>query len=177
MAETTTETVAIDASVMDEGQRLAFIETFGRLLYSGTGSTSNFSRQLGVTESDGLRVLVGLPAQDLGEQQRRVFEAIYAYTLGLAPRPRPEIWTAEPGWTPINPRRSEERSIEQCQLDLEFVDSFPIRRSVWEKQILMADLKAIEGKIQRGGDLSAANLRLYIALAVFGIRDPSQFFV
>jgi len=168
---------ALKAEALSDQQRLMFIDNFARMLYSGQGSASNFARQIGVTEADGLRVFLGMPASSLTDQQRRIFEAMYAYTLDLPVMPRPELWTDEPTWTPINPRRPAERSIEQCQLDFEFIESFGIRRAVWEKEILLSDMKAVAAKIERGGDLSATNLRLYMALALFGFRDPSQFFV
>lgn len=172
-----TTVIALKAEALTEGQRLHFIDNFARMLYSGQGSSSNFARQIGVGEADALRVFVGMPAASLEEKQRRIFEAMYAYTLDLPVIPRPELWTEEPDWMPLNPRRSSDRPIEQCQLDFEFIESFGIRRGIWEKEILLADTKAVAAKIAQGGDLSTTNLRLYMALALFGFRDPSQFFV
>lgn len=169
--------IALDAEALTDEQRRAFIDNFASMLYSGKGSTSTFSRQVGVSEADALRVFLGLPAASLGWQQRRIFEAMYAYTLGLPVMPRPELWTDEPTWMPVNPDRNADRPIGECELDLEFIKSFGIRRGVWEKEILMADLSALASKIVQGGDLSVTNMRLYMALAIFGFRDPSQFFV
>lgn len=169
--------IALNADAFSDEQLAAFINNFARMIYSGKGSTGNFARQLGVTEADALRVFLGMPATALDEQKRRIFEAMYAYTLNLPVVPRPELWVTEPTWMPINPHRATDRPIGECELDLEFINSFGLRRGVWEKEILKHDLTAVASKIVYGGDLSATNLRLYMALALFGFRDPSQFFV
>lgn len=169
--------IALNADMLTDEQRRAFTDNFTSMLYSGKGSTSTFSRQVGVSEADALRVFLGIPTASLGWQQRRIFEAMYAYTLDLPVMPRPELWTSEPTWTPMNPYRNTERPLGECEFDLEFMKTFGIRRGVWEKEILMADLGALASKMVHGGDLSATNLRLYMALAMFGFRDPSQFFV
>lgn len=171
------KTLALRSDVLTDLQRLEYIETFGRMIYSGHGTASNFSRQIGVSEADALRVFLGIPSSNLTDTQRRVYEAVYAYVLGLPVKPRPELWTDAPEWMPQNPRRTDDRSIEVCCLDFEFIESFGIRRGVWEKEILLADLGAVAAKAKRGGDLSGSNLRLYMALAMFGFRDPSQFFI
>lgn len=169
--------IALDAEALTDEQRRAFIDNFTSMIYSGKGSASTFARQIGVSEADALRVFLGMPAASLGQQQRRIFEAMYAFTLDLPVIPRPELWTEEPVWSPVNPDRNTDRPIGECELDLEFIKTFGIRRGIWEKEIVMADLGALASKITQGGDLSATNLRLYMALALFGFRDPSQFFV
>jgi len=173
----TNRLIALKAEALTDAHRRLFIDNFARMLYSGTGSTSNFARQVPVSESDSLRVFLGMPEAELDDRRRRIFEAMYAYVLDLPVVPRPELWTDTPAWCPVNPRRNHDRPIESCQLDFEFVDTFGLRRTIWEKEILFATLGPITTKAKQGGDLSATNLRLYMALALFGFQDPSQFFV
>lgn len=158
-------------------QRLEFVETFGKMLYSGQGSTSNFSRQLGVTEADGLRVLLGVPDIWLTIQRRRLFEAMYSYMAKEPIKQRPDLWVEGGGWVPKNPRRSEGRPLDECRLDFDFVESLGIRRSVWEKEILMTTYQVVSTKYGSGGSTEGVNMRLYMGLALFGFSEPEQFFV
>ncbi len=177
MMNTTNTMVAINPDGLTDAQRLQFVETFTRMLYSGQGSTSNFSRQLGITEADSLRVMLGVPPAWLTDQKRRLFEAMYSYLRGEPVTPRPEIWIDGVGWSPKNPRHNADKALDDSQLDFEFLDLFGLRRTIWEKEVFRATLGAVVQKVSRGGDISDTNLRLFMALALFGFSEPEQFFI
>ena len=172
-----TDLIALKAEAFSEVHRLGFLNAFGRMIYSGQGSSNTFGKESGFVESDGLRIFLGVPRETVTYRQRRGYEAVYAYVMGEPAVLRPQLWTDSPTWMPTNPRHKGQKPAQDRRLDLEFVHSFGLRRRVWEKEILMVDLDALKRKMDAGGDLSDTNLRLYIALAMFGFGDPDQFFV
>ena len=95
--------IAIDTKSLSFEQAVSFIGNLSRLLYTGTGSSNNFGRQLDVSEVDGLRVLLGVPDSWLMPKRQQVLEMVYAHTFGLTFKAHPEIWTNEPAWSYTNP--------------------------------------------------------------------------
>ena len=172
-----TDLIALKAEAFSEAHRLSFLSAFAKMIYSGQGSTNTFAKESGFVESDALRIFLGVPRETVTYKQRRGYEAVYAYVTGESVIPRPELWTDSPTWMPTNPRHKATRATQDRRLDFEFIDSFGLTRRVWGKEILMADLDALKRKMDAGGDLTVTNLRLYLALAMFGFSDPNQFFV
>lgn len=159
--------IALNAQVLNESQIILYIKNFVDL-FGTTGSKSNFSKQLTLKASDGLRIWLGIPQAEMTVANRRLFEAVYAYTFNT-PMPDKEIWVEEPNWHPINPRS---RGLsEQTRLDLEFCDYLGPHRALWENEILFVPLQNASSS-----NLSPKQFRLFSALAYFGFPDPHQFF-
>lgn len=78
---------------------------------------------------------------------------------------------------PSNPRFNVRVPLAERKLDIEFIDSFGIRRTVWEREILMTSLAGLIAKMESGSDMTDINIRVFVALAMFGFADPDQFFV
>lgn len=167
----------LNPDAFDSDQRLEFIQSVARLLYSGQGSAGRLARHVELRESDGLRVLLGTPSSTVSSREKRVLEAVYSYVLQVPAVPRPDLWVSDSPWSPINPRRTSPRALDRCSIDFDFIESFGLRPAVWENEILFLDWKALVAKTKRGTDMSTTNLRAYTALAVFGFSDPSQFFI
>ena len=159
--------VAIITCDLEFEEALSFTSNLSRLIYSGLGSSTTFAKELGVTEADGLRALLGMPESWLTPRRQQVLETVYAYTFGLAFKAHPGIWTTEPDWKYTNPNATT-ANFENSVLDLDYIDAFGLRRSIWEKQILYTKLK--------NTGTAEQNFRLYMALALFGFPEPQQFF-
>lgn len=169
--------IALNTDRIDHFKRMEFIKASTSVFYSGQGSWSNFSRSLDIRESDCLRIFLGVPPLWLTRHRRSFFEAVYSYIgCGMA-EGNPPLWTDNPHWMPINPRKGRDLPLPECHIDEEFLESFGIRPQIWEKEILIADLNAAQRKPRTPANGADTNLRLYLALSMFGFSDPSQFFV
>lgn len=175
--------VAIKTCHLKFAQALSFSSNLSRLIYTGLGSSNTFGRQLGVTEVDGLRALLGVPESWLTPWRQQVLETVYAYTFNLPFKSYPDIWTTEPDWRYTNPNATE-ATFENSVLDLDYIEAFGLRKSIWEKEILYTQLKNtgpvsyrdVGGRTASGTKAEERNFRLYMALALFGFPDPRQFF-
>lgn len=151
-----------------------FTTTLTALFDNGKGRGSNFAAALPLRESDALRVLVGVPDNWLSDERQLLCEAVYNHAFARPFAARPELWQA-PAWQPQNPARVA-APLAESVFDEAFAQSLGIRLSVWEKEILIADLGSYRQRQRRGESTADANLRFLIALAMFGFADPWQFF-
>lgn len=166
---------AIDTSKSTNKQTLQFLQNFARLIYSGAGGRPKLSVCVDMLESDGLRVLLGVPESWLTDPRQRLIESVWAYTLGLPFRPHPEIWTDQAVWCVTNPRVSAEYPLDSgTTLDADFIASFGLRTGVWEDQVLQSP--GIIAKIKRNDISDDMLFRCFMALASFGFREPHHFF-
>ena len=159
--------IAIITCDLEFEEAVSFSNNLSRLIYSGLGSSNILGRKLDMAKADGLRALLGVPESWLTPWRQQVLETVYAYTFDLALTAHPGIWTTEPDWKYTNPNATN-ANFEHSVLDLDYIESFGLRRAIWEKEILYTQLKNPRGAEQ--------NFRLYMALALFGFPEPQQFF-
>ncbi|MFA0000417.1 hypothetical protein AB4428_19090 [Vibrio lentus] len=170
--------IAINTEGLDKQDILQFISNFSQLLYSGQGSSNQFSKQLGVKETDGLRVLLGVPDTWMTTERQQIIEAIYAYTFSLPFGAHPEIWTNAPSWSyPNIDAITSKADMDNSVLDFDYLESFGIRMGQWEKEVLKANLTSYKVKANSGDSLGVNNFRLFMALVLFGFPNPYDFFV
>lgn len=160
-------------------EAVEFIKIVASLKSNGPGSRNQFSEQLDILESDGLRVLLGkVPESWVTEERKRLFVALSNIVSKQCRQNFPGYWSdTEEGWRPKNNRAQQTFDLANAVPDFEFMDSFGLRKEVWEREILKADMNALKSKVSQGADMQNTNLRLYAALAMFGFDEPEQFFV
>lgn len=164
---------AIDTSKHNSAQTFRFIDTFARIIYPGRGQKTNLGETLKLNETDGMRVLLGVPESWLTDSRQAVIESVWCYAVGAPLRPRRNIWTDEPTWDVVNPNATDALFNPGTMLDTEFIASFGLRSGLWEEIMYVRDITA---KTLRADVSEDMLMRAYVGLAAFGFRDPLQFF-
>lgn len=166
--------IAIDTSALTEHDIRTFLVTFQDFIHSGNGKLPAASAELGLDPSTPLRTLVGLPEKGMRFELRRAIEAAFACALC---RPIDAgIWTRKPNWAPANPTAATPLStFDDVALDLEFIESFGLRRHVWEQYVFRLG-DGVLSDMKLGRHTRTQMLRAYVHALAFGLPDPWQFF-
>ena len=149
------------------------IEQFCSALYAGKGGYPTFLRELKVTPDFPMRCFVGIPEDAFTPSQRVLAEAYCQHLMSIAPG---DLWVTDQPWSPINPNRVE-APLDRCIFDAQWAISLGLSRIRWEDNVLMSS-SAIsrQAKLPNREGMFEQNIRLLLALAVYGFSDPMQFF-
>lgn len=113
-----------------------FISEFSGNLYSGDGKKPMMLDRFGIGPEFPVRLLVGVPQKAMTREQRLIAEAFCQTIFGYATTAK-KLWQYGRGWMPMNPNRTP-CSIHESRLDIEFMQSLGISKSVWCNDILIA---------------------------------------
>lgn len=151
----------------------AFIERFSEVLYAGKGGLPTFLKQLNIGPDFPLRCLVGIPEEDFTTPRRLLAEA---YCKHIAGAEISNLWTSDRKWRPTNVGRKV-APLERCVFDTEWALSLGLPRGRWETDVLMSTSALTrQARLPNRDGIFAQNVRLLLALAVYGFDDPEQFF-
>ncbi len=166
-----TRFIGINISDWPEGADIRFISEMSRTIYTGDGTIPSFSQKQNLDDSTPLRLLVGIQKKDLSVQQKKFTEAFFAYHHNIIKDNMPSIWTGKPNWRPLNPARIP-APIKESRLDYDFLVSLGLRPATWEQHVFLQELT----RAKRGQSSEQETVRLYLALSMFGLQLPEQFF-
>ncbi|EJG1710629.1 hypothetical protein CDB79_RS18785 [Vibrio parahaemolyticus] len=170
--------VAINTSELSTDEIILFIKTFAQIFSSGQGSKTLLSKSLSLGESDGIKALLGVSEEWLTNERRTVIEGVYAFCFKHPLPLTTNIWQKPEPWKIKNPNSIDHtHDMNKCLLDFGYLESFGIRMSIIEKEILLIDSKAYLSKVDSNAQLEQSNLRLFTALALFGFNNPYEFFI
>lgn len=170
-----TKLVGINNENITHKEIISFTHNYARVIFSGKSAANSFSRWLSVNEMDGLKLFLGVPDAWLTVNRQRFAEIIYADLFKLSFGSHPEIWIDEPKIVFPNLNYIEGLKIDEAVLDLDFVDSFGIRKSAWEKEVFFSD--SIFTRVKRNTATVESMYKSYLSLAMFGFSNPEHFFV
>ena len=162
------QVLALDASKFSTDDIALYATTFCGLFNLSNGNSSRFSKSLTVKPSDGLKVWLGIPAEEMTREHIMLFNAIYSYTFNTA-MPTDTAWTSFPNWQPKNHKSSGHA--KNKALDLEFMEYLGLPFKVWREEIMYSSLKEPHPKDE------FKHMHYFAALAHFGFPDPHQFFI
>lgn len=148
-----------------------FITDFSGSLYSGDGKKPAMLERLGIGPDFPVRLLVGIPQKSLTREQRLIAEAYCSMVFGRMPGDTKGLWQYGKGWQPKNPTRRP-GSLKDCQLDIDFMLSLGINKSIWCNDILLAPAAIEAAKTARPSTM----MRHLFALVAYGFSDPYVFF-
>lgn len=170
--------IAINTHPLKQQDIVHFNRLFSQLLGNGQGSKATLSKSLPLQESDGIRLFLGVPDEWLTDERKRIIEGVYAYAFKQPLPLNINIWKKPDGWTIPNPNAiSAGHDMNSCMFDFDYIESFGVRLSAIEKEILMADSKPYLNKANNASSLEQLNLRFFTALILFGFSNPYDFFI
>ena len=151
----------------------AFIEQFSDALYAGKGGYSTFLKRLDIGPDFPLRCFVGISETDFTPPRRLLAEAYCQHLLGID---LTTLWVTDCPWKPLNLSRTA-APLAQCVFDIKWALSLGLSRTRWENDVLLSNsaLTRQERLPSREG-IFGQNVRLLLALAIYGFADPWQFF-
>ncbi len=163
--------IALNCDWFDFEDVVTFITLMSHLKGGTQGSRTKLWSSLNMKDSDALKVFLGM--REISFEQQNLFETLHRVTFNYFAKPdpgQPDIWLDSPNWRFTNPRHDRQAALKDCQLDLEYVDSFGLAAAAWEKDVFKGTYKYQQTN-------EAQQFRLFVALGVFGFPDPMQFFI
>lgn len=158
----------------DQSQSIpVFIDQFCSALYSGKGTYPTFLKGLGITPDFPMRCFVGISEDQFTPAKRLLAEAYCQHLVGMD---TVGLWSSENQWNPINPSRVS-APLERCLFDVKWALTLGLSRARWESEVLMSSSALTrQAKTPDRDGIFEQNVRLMLALAVYGFKDPMQFF-
>lgn len=132
------------------------------------GTKSSMEAHLKLREEIPLQYVLGIPASQVTREYQYFAETAYRYAFG-----KPAKWTDQPGWQPVNPRKSSQADLKDSILDYHFIESLGLPKSA-RGRIFMS-----ESVVDRCSSATASEgdlMRCYFALRLFGFIAPEHFF-
>ena len=155
--------IAVDSVFLGPERTRAFTAKMGQMIKPPKGRIVHARTFSQMDQAFALRVLLGIPENNLPPNVRTITAA--AGDLILGGPPPPQFWTNVPNWRPLNPRAAK-GLIAHAKIDLDFMRSFGLADVTWAR-ILGAKRPASASALERA----------FAELAAFGFPDPRQFFM
>lgn len=150
-----------------------FIERFSSVLYTGKGGYATFVKSLNITAAFPMRCFVGIPEDQFTPAWKVLVEA---YCRHLCEMDAENIWVCNQPWLPTNPTRVPAR-LDKSVFDTDWACTLGLNQSQWANCVLMSS-SALQRQVRLPNreNIFEQNVRLLLALAVYGFSDPMQFF-
>lgn len=165
--------IGINTSILPAGEDIKFLSEMSKALLLGTGAISSFADKLGLNGASPLRMMIGMPKNELDSKQKRLAEIFICHHFHTKMEDMGNIWTNKPTWQPVNTARCP-APVEESRLDCDYVMAFGLRPCVWDDHVFMTDNVLVRAKSRVTHEQE--NIRSYLALSLFGFPSPEQFF-
>lgn len=162
--------IAINTQGMSFEEGLLFATNMSHM-FGIRGRPKRVNEILRITPMFGLKLLLGIPPDQLSPDNQRIAELVYIETYGPSSAAKEDIW-GKPQWSHANPKAQPVRKYPV--LDIEYLQSFGFSMKCWEDEVFVSN-----GIVERSKQdilTESEHFRARVMLRWFGFPQSEHFF-